>query len=72
MKNNLTWFGLVALLSLGATNLYADEISDLIESGLKAYAEEDYKLALDEIKFAEAQIQELVNKENQSLLPEPL
>ncbi len=71
MTRSLTKVGLAVLLSLGVTSLYADEISDQIESGLKAYADKDYKLALEEIKFAEAQIQELVNNENQALLPEP-
>ena len=71
MTISLTKVGLAVLLSLGVTSLYADEISDQIESGLKAYADNDYKLALEEIKFAEAQIQELVNNENQALLPEP-
>jgi len=71
MTTSLTKVGFAVLLSVGATSLQADEISDQIESGLKAYVDKDYKLALEEIKFAEAQIQELVNNENQSLLPEP-
>lgn len=71
MTKPLTKIGLAIVLSLGVTSLHADETSDQIESALKAYADKDYKLALEEIKFAEAQIQELVNKENQALLPEP-
>jgi len=70
--NNLSRISLAILVSLGASNLYADEVTDQIESGLKAYAEKDFKLALDELKYAEAQIQELVNKENATLLTETL
>jgi len=72
MNVKLSHLGFALLVSLGVSNLYADEIKDQINSGLKAYEEKDYKLALDELKYAEAQLQELVNKENASLLPEPL
>lgn len=72
MKLKLRHLGLATMISLGVSNLYADEISDQIGSGLKAYEEKDYKLALEELKFAEAQLQELVNTENATLLPEPL
>jgi len=72
MNLKLSHLGLAIMISLGVSSLHADEISDQIESGLKAYSEKDYKLALDELKFAEAQLQELVNKENATLLPEPL
>jgi hypothetical protein len=64
--------GLALMVSVATSNLYADEILDQIESSLKAYAEKDYKLALDELKFAEVQLQEKVNQENKVLLPEPL
>ena len=70
--NKLLNTGLAIFISLGASNLYADEIKDQINAGLKAYEDKDYKLALDELKYAEAQLQELVNKENSALLPEPL
>lgn len=72
MKAKMTQIGLAVLLAVGGANAYADEISDQIETGLKAYVDKDYKLALDELKYAEAQIQEMVNKENEALLPEPL
>ncbi len=71
MNSNLRKIGLAILVSLGTVNISADEISDQIQSGLDAYADKDFKLALDELKFAEAQLQELVNKENSKLLPEP-
>ncbi len=71
MKNKLSKLGLAVLLALGSINIFADEISEQIQSGLDAYADKDFKLALDELKFAEAQLQELVNKENSKLLPEP-
>lgn len=72
MNVKLSHLGLAVLVSLGGTNLYADEVSDQIKTSLKAYEEKDYKLALDELKYAEAQIQEMVNTENAALLPEPL
>lgn len=72
MNVKLRYLGLLMVVSLGLSNLYADEITDQIELGLKAYGEKDYKLALEELKYAEAQLQEKVNKENSSLLPEPL
>jgi len=72
MKTKISQIGLAILLAIGGASANADEISDQIEVGLKAYADKDYKLALDELKYAEAQIQEMVNKENEALLPEPL
>lgn len=72
MNVKLSHLGLAVMVSLGASNLYADEISDQIKTGLKAYEEKDYKLALEELKYAEAQLQEKVNQENSTLLPEPL
>ena len=71
MKNIIIRVCLALLVSSGASSLYADEVTDLIDSGLKAYVDKDYKLALEELKYAEAQIQEKVNKENETLLPEP-
>ena len=72
MNRNVRVISLALMMCLGASNAFADEISDQIESGLKAYQEKDYKLALDELKYAEAQLQEKVNQENAVLLPEPL
>ena len=71
MKNIIIRICLALLVSSGASSMYADEVTDLIDSGLKAYVDKDYKLALEELKYAEAQIQEKVNKENETLLPEP-
>lgn len=72
MNCNVRSISLALMMCLGASSVFADEISDQIESGLKAYQEKDYKLALDELKYAEAQLQEKVNQENAVLLPEPL
>lgn len=69
MRKEISQLGLAILVSLAGTGIHADEVSDQIESGLKAYVDKDYKLALDELKFAEAQLQEMVNKENEMLLP---
>jgi hypothetical protein len=71
MKNKIIRICLALLVSLGASKTNADEVTDLIESGLKAYADKDFKNALEELKYAEAQIQEMVNKKNETLLPEP-
>lgn len=58
-----TW----ALLS--STPLIADEITTQITEGLKAYKEKDYKGAIEELKFAMAQLEELKKKKNSQLLP---
>ncbi len=60
------------LCSLVSTAAYADEISDQITAGLEAYKEQDYKTALEELKFVTAQIQQLNQDEMQKLLPQPL
>ncbi len=60
------------LVSLLNTAAYADEISDQITAGLEAYKEQDYKIALEELKFVTAQIEQLNQAEMLKLLPEPL
>ena len=71
MKNKIAVTVLMAGLLLTAP-LTADEISDQISSGLKADENQDYKIALEELKFATAQIQELANQQNAALLPDAL
>ena len=63
---------LTILTLLTTSTLVADEVTDQINEGLKAYEEKDYKGAIEELKFALAQIEELKKKENNKLLPEPL
>ena len=60
------------LFSLLNTAVLADDISDQITAGLEAYDEQDYKTALEELKFVTAQIQQLNQTEMQKLLPQPL
>ncbi|MGK0273213.1 MAG: hypothetical protein ACI88H_003892 [Cocleimonas sp.] len=59
------------LVSLLNTAAYADEISDQITAGLEAYKEQDYKIALEELKFVTAQIEQLNQAEMLKLLPDP-
>ncbi len=59
-------------LALLTTTVTADEIKEQISEAIKAYDEKDYKGAIEELKFAMAQIEELKSEENSKLLPEPL
>lgn len=47
----------------------ADEIEDQIQAGLKAYQDKEYKIAVDELKFAMAQLEKLAHNDNKKLLP---
>lgn len=69
MKHTLSVAAVLLLSSLGAV---ADDVSDQIELGLEAYQSNDYKVAIDELNYAIAQMQEKLNQENASLLPEAL
>lgn len=62
----------VAATLFTALPVAADEITDQINNGLKAYESQDYKTALEELKFATAQIQELANQQNAAILPDAL
>lgn len=64
--------GLLTLPLLMGTALYADDIEDQIQAGLKAYQDKDYKIAVDELKFAMAQLEKLAQNDNQKLLPPAL
>lgn len=60
-------------LALLSTTLFAgDEIKEQIEEAVKAYDEKDYKGAIEELKYAVAQLEELKSKDNSKLLPKPL
>lgn len=69
MKHTLSVAAVLLLSSFGAV---ADDVSDQIELGLEAYQANDYKVAIDELNYAIAQMQEKLNQENASLLPEAL
>ena len=63
---------LTVLPLLLAMPVWADEISDQIKTGLKAYEDKDYKTAVEELKFVTAQLVELKSKEDHKLLPKAL
>jgi hypothetical protein len=63
---------LTVLPLLLAAPVWADEISDQIKTGLKAYEDKDYKTAVEELKFVTAQLTELKSKEDHKLLPKAL
>lgn len=69
MNTRLLLAAIAIALSAAAT---ADEIKDQINLGLEAYESKDYRLAIDELNYAVAQLQEKVDAENANLLPEPL
>lgn len=64
--------GLVTLPMLMSTSLMADDIEDQIQAGLKAYQNKDYKIAVDELKYAMAGLEKLAQNDNQKLLPPAL
>jgi len=63
---------LLLALFLASPAAIGDEITDQIASALEAYEQQDYTGAIDDLNFAVAQIQELVNAQQSTLLPEPL
>ncbi len=63
---------MVPMISTLSTPVFADEISDQITLGLEAYKEQDYKTAVEELKFATAQLQQLQQAEIQKLMPKAL
>ena len=69
MKHAFALFGLLTTL---AAAVGADDIEDQIRQGLEAYKGKEYKVAIDDLNYAIAQIQERLNGENATLLPEPL
>ncbi len=64
--------GAIIPLVLMSSIALADEITDQIKLGLTAYEDKDYRTAVDELKFAIAQLEKLKREQNQKLLPEPL
>ncbi len=63
---------LAAIAIAFSVSTMADEIQDQINLGLEAYESKDYRLAIDELNYAIAQLQEKLDAENANLLPEPL
>ena len=63
---------LVSMASMLITPTFADEITDQITAGLDAYKEQDYKMAVEELKFVTAQLQQLHQAEMQKLMPKAL
>lgn len=64
--------GLLALPMLMGSPLMADDIEKQIQAGLKAYQDKEYKIAVDELKYAMAELEKLAQTENIKLLPPAL
>jgi hypothetical protein len=63
---------IAALVSTMLANALADEIEDQIKLGLESYSSKEYKMAIEDLNYAVAQIQEKLNAQNALLLPEPM
>lgn len=63
---------LISMMPMLSTPVFADEITDQITAGLEAYKEQDYKMAVEELKFVTAQLQQLHQAEMQKLMPKAL
>ncbi|MDD3592803.1 MAG: hypothetical protein PHO65_09180 [Sulfurovum sp.] len=71
MKTSLSIL-LFAAPMLFTVHLQADNVTDPIQTALKAYEDKEYKLAIEELKYATAALQKLEVEENRKLLPGPL
>ena len=67
-----TTLGILGLAILASTSLYADKVTNQIQTAIQSYEDKEYKLAIDDLKFAIVQIEKLDNEENKKLLPIPL
>jgi hypothetical protein len=72
MGNRHTRALLLLLLSALSTGLLADEVTDQIGQGLEAYKAGDLRQAMEDLKYAIAQVQERLNTGYVELLPRPL
>ena len=64
---------LLIVLALGCSSVsIADAITDQLEAALKAYNTGDHRGAMNELKFATADLQQKINNENKQVLPEAL
>ena len=64
--------GILTFPMLFSAPLFADKLTDQINAGLKAYEDKDYKMAVEELKYATIKLQKLEHEENKKLLPEAL
>ena len=62
----------VSMTSMLIIPTFADDVTDQITAGLDAYKEQDYKTAVEELKFVTAQLQQLHQAEMQKLMPKAL
>ena len=62
----------VSMVAMMSAPIFADEITDQITMGLEAYKEQDYKTAVEELKFVTAQLQQLQQAEIEKLMPKAL
>ena len=60
--------GILSLAVLGSSSLYADKVTDQIQTAIQSYQDKEYKLAIDDLKFAIVQIEKLDNEKNKKLL----
>lgn len=67
-----TTLGILSLVVLVSSSLYADKVTDQIQTAIQSYQDKEYKLAIDDLKFAIVQIEKLDNEENKKLLPNAL
>ncbi|MCW8821172.1 MAG: hypothetical protein OQK45_03010 [Sulfurovum sp.] len=67
-----TTLGILSLAVLVSSSLYADKVTDQIQTAIQSYEDKEYKLAIDDLKFAIVQIEKLDNEENKKLLPNAL
>jgi len=67
-----TTLGILSLTILASSSVYADKVTDQIQTAIQSYQDKEYKLAIDDLKFAIVQIEKLDNEENKKLLPNAL
>ncbi len=72
MKKRFTRSLLLAATLAAAPALYADEVTEQIDLGVQAYNGGELRQAVQELQYAIAQIQELLNSQYTRLMPEPL
>jgi len=62
----------LAIALSAAPILHADEVTDQVQVGVDAYEAGDLRKAVQELQYAIAQIQEMLNAQYIKLMPEPL
>jgi hypothetical protein len=71
MKSSAILFAAV-LIAVPGMAAWADEIDEQIQRGQKAYTDKNYREAIRELQFAISEVQEKLNAQYLTLLPEPL